>query len=96
MSRHVFKYSGNQKEEFVYLENGTLTRRELSILDDKGNEIESTQFDSDGKVAAKTSYTYEYDANGNWTKRTSSRKEASEMLMRLDPGNVQIRTITYY
>lgn len=96
MWRHVYKYDGNQKEEFVYLENGTLTRRELSILDDKGNEIESTQFDAEGKVVSKTSYTYEYDANGSWTKRTSSRKEASETLMRLDPGNVQIRTITYY
>jgi len=96
MWRHVYKYNGNQKEEFVYLENGTLSRRELSILDDKGNEIETTDFDSDGKVTAKISYTYEYDANGNWTKRTSTRKGGNETLMRLDPGNIQIRTITYY
>lgn len=96
MWRHVYKYDGNQKEEFVYLENGTLSRRELSLLDDKGNEIETTDFDADGKVTAKISYTYEYDANGSWTKRTSSRKEGNPTLMRLDPGNVQTRTITYY
>jgi len=96
MDRHVYKYEDNQKEELVYLENGTLTRRFFYILDDKGNQIESTDFDADGKVLAKISYTYEYDANGNWTKRTSSRKEGSETLRKLDPGNVLVRTITYY
>jgi hypothetical protein len=96
MARHVYKYDGNQKQEFVYLEDGTLTRRHLYILDDKGNEIESTDFDADGKVLSKISYSYEYDANGNWTKRTSSRKEGDQNLLRLDPGSVQMRTITYY
>ena len=96
MGRHVYKYEGNQKEESVYLEDGRLMRRSLYILDDKGNTIESTDLDVDGKVLAKISFTYEYDANGNWTKRTSSRKEGNEALRRLDPGSVQIRTITYY
>ena len=95
LSRHVYKYEGNQKEELVY-ENDSLARRHLYILDDKGNVIELTDFTADGSVSSKTSYTYEFDSNGNWTKRTMSVNEMSEMLRQLNPPSVHLRTITYY
>lgn len=96
LERSVYKYEGNQKEELVYSENGSLVRRDLYILDDKGNEIENTGFTRDGSIYAKRSYTYEFDSNGNWIKRTSSGNVVSDKRPRLEPPSVQLRTITYY
>src|SRR5690349_3776991 len=42
LERSVYKYEENQKEELVYSENGSLVRRHLDTLDDKGNAIEET------------------------------------------------------
>jgi hypothetical protein len=95
LERNVYKYEGNQKEELVYSENGSLIRRHLYILDDKGNEIEQTDFKADGSVSSKMSYTYEFDSNGNWTKRTTSWNVVSDRLRQLQPS-VHLRTITYY
>jgi len=94
--RYVYKYKGNQREELVYSENGSLVRRHLYILDDKGNTIERTDFDADGSVSSKSSYTYEFDSNGNWTKQTMSWNVVSDRLRRLNPPFVRLRTITYY
>jgi hypothetical protein len=96
LERYVYKYEGNQKEELVYSENGSLVRRHLYILDDKGNTIERTDFDADGSVRSKSSYTYEFDSNGNWTKQTMSWNVVSDRLRRLNPPFVRLRTITYY
>ena len=96
LERYVYKYEGNQKEELVYSENGSLVRRHLYILDDKGNVIERTDFDADGSVRSKSSYTYEFDSNGNWTKRTMSWNIVDDRLRRLNPPTVSLRTITYY
>jgi hypothetical protein len=74
--RDVYKYSGspaNQREDLVYTADGSLNQRYLSILDDKGNEVERTSFERrDGSVRGKSSYAYEFDAKGNWIKRTTS------------------------
>jgi len=70
VKRHVYKYEAKPKEELVYSETGSLTYRELYILDDKGNEIEDINFEPDGSVNWRISYTYEFDSHGNWTKRT--------------------------
>jgi hypothetical protein len=95
LERSVYKYEGNQKEKLVYSENGSLVRRNLYILDDKGNVIEDTGFTRDGSVYAKRSYTYEFDSNGNWIKRTSSGNGVSKR-PGLEPPSVHLRTIIYY
>jgi hypothetical protein len=95
LRRYVYKYEGNQKEESVYLANGSLSWRSVYVFDDKGNVIEVTDFTPDGAVTAKRSYTYEFDSNGNWTKRTISWNVVSERLRRMQP-NVHLRTIAYY
>ncbi|HYV83327.1 MAG TPA: hypothetical protein VE931_07430 [Pyrinomonadaceae bacterium] len=94
--RYVYKYEGNQKEELVYVADGSMTQRDLYILDDKGNAIEQTTFAPDGSVRSKRSYTYEYDSNGSWTKKTTSWKVVDEAHRRLYAPNIQVRTITYY
>lgn len=96
VERAVYKYEGNQKEELVYLADGSLSHRSLDVLDDKGNVLESTDFAPDGSVGSKLSYTYEFDSNGNWTKRTRSWIAGSERLRQLNGPSVQVRTITYW
>jgi hypothetical protein len=94
--RYVYKYEGNQKEELIYVQDGSLTTRALYILDDKGNAIERTDFAPDGSVRSKISYTYEFDSKGNWTKRTSSWKVVNDKYRQLMVPSVELRTITYY
>lgn len=95
LRRHVYKYEGNQKEELVYARNGSLLWHDLYILDDKGNQIERTNFAHDGTVFSTSSFTYEFDSNGNWTKQTTSWKAHSDK-PRFEPPSVRLRTITYY
>jgi hypothetical protein len=94
--RYVYKYDGNQKEELLYLDNSSQPRRSLYILDDKGNVIEDTDFARDDSIQSKTTYTYEFDSNGNWTRRTTTPNIQSERLRQLNPPSVHIRTITYF
>jgi hypothetical protein len=98
--RYVYKYSGNpanQRDELVYSADGSLNQRYLSILDDKGNEVEQTSFETrDGSVRAKYSYVYEFDAQGNWIKRTTSKWTTEDGKSSYAPAYVDYRTISYY
>jgi len=94
VERHVYIYEAKQKEELVYSKTGSLTYRELYILDDKGNEIEDIDLEPDGSVSSKISYSYEFDSHGNWTKRTMN--VLSDRHRRIEAPSVHLRTITYY
>jgi hypothetical protein len=95
--RYVYKYSGNQREEFVYTSDGSLNQHYLSILDSKGNEIEETSFETrDGSVRGKYRYAYEFDAKGNWIKRTTSKWVTKDGKSDYAPASVDYRTINYY
>jgi hypothetical protein len=94
--RYVYKYNGNQKEKLVYSEDGKLNQHYLYTLDDKGNEIAETYFNSDGSLRFKELFTYEFDAKGNWTKRTTSRLVMKDGREQTEPYSVYFRTITYY
>lgn len=93
--RSVYKYDGNQKEKLLY-SGDSFIQRELYILDDKGNEIERTAFKPDGTLVSKTTYAYEFDANGNWTKQRITPNVMDDKLRQLDVPRVNVRTITYY
>lgn len=55
--RDVYKYSANQRELLSYSRNGALSGRYLFTSDDKGNEVEKTEFNTrDGSVREKYSY----------------------------------------
>ena len=96
LERYVYKYEGSQKEELVYLEGGASDLRYREILDDKGNVIEQTYVERNGSVSSKTSYTYEFDSHGNWTKQTSYESAAGKAVRRPQPRIIRLRTITYY
>ena len=95
--RYVFNYNGNQREELVYSSDGLLNQRYVSIVDAKGHEQERTSFDTRDNVSkAKYSYAYEFDAEGNWIKRTTSKAVTKDGRSQLEPQYVDFRTITYW
>jgi hypothetical protein len=95
--RYVYKYTGNQREELVYSADGSLNQHYVSTLDDKGNELEETSFETrDGSIRSKQSYVYDFDAKGNWRKRTTSKMVSKDGQAQLEPQSVYYRTITYY
>ena len=94
--RYVYNYKDNQREELVYHSNGSLNQKYLSVLDEKGNEIERTDFNKDGSIREKYSYKYELDTSGNWIKKTAMKWTIKDGDSRLDPTYVDYRKITYY
>lgn len=96
--RDVYKYRGNpvnEVEGLGYSADGSLNRRYVSLRDEKGNEIERTDFDTkNGSIFTRSKYTYEFDSHGNWIKRTIS--EAKGGGWDYKPAYVDYRTITYY
>jgi len=99
-TKAVYKYSGNpptQRETRNYSADGSLNRHELSTHDPKGNEVEKTDFNAkDGSVRTKYSYAYEFDAQGNWIKRTTSKWVTKDGKSYFEPSYVDYRTVTYY
>jgi len=48
--------------------------KRVSTLDEKGNVLEDTDIDvKDGSIKGKRSFAYEFDAKGNWIKKSSSK-----------------------
>jgi hypothetical protein len=95
--RYVYNYKGSQMEELVYSADGSLNQKYLSTLDGKGNEIEKVIYETkDNSIRGRYSYSYEFDAKGNWTKRVSSKWGAKEGKEGYQPYSVDYRTITYY
>jgi hypothetical protein len=98
--RYVYNHKDNKVEKLVYSENGKLNQKYLSILDDKGNEVERTNFnvlgmDRDGDTKYSIKYD-SFDEQGNWTKKTTSKlvTENGKQVYKL--WNIYYRTITYY
>jgi hypothetical protein len=62
-------------------------------IDEDGNMIPVSQSKAPGPSRAETRYAYEYDAQGNWTKKTTSvRQEQGEFKI----STVINRTLSYY
>jgi hypothetical protein len=96
-SRSIYKYTGNQKEILGYDDKGTLDRKDLYTLDDKGNVLEEITYNAkDDSIRSKYSYSYEFDAKGNWTRRTVSKWVTKDGKSSYQPAWVDYRTITYY
>jgi hypothetical protein len=98
--RYVYNHKDNQVEELVYSEDGKLNQKYLSTLDDKGNEVERTNFNVLGiQRDGDTKYSIKYDSfdeKGNWTKKTTSKlvTENGKQIYKL--WNIYYRTIVYY
>ena len=77
--------------------DSSLNRRLVATVDDKGNKIEETEFQTlDGPVKDKYSYAYEFDAKGNWTKRVTSKWVTKDGKSSFVAEYILYRTLTYY
>lgn len=72
--KQVFKYDdqGNEVEQANLDENGNITNKRTSSYDAQGNLIEVNHYHADERLDFRVSYQYEYDEQGNWTKKTKS------------------------
>jgi hypothetical protein len=72
MTKKKFQYEfrGKLSQQQNFDNNGKLVEKNVFVFNDKGDENEWTNFDRTGFVVYKYTYTYEYDAQGNWIKKT--------------------------
>lgn len=97
VTRTVYNLKSNQKEKLVYAEDGSLNQKYFYTLDDKGNEMEETSYNTnDNSIENKYSYTYEFDSHGNWIKQTTSKLDTKDGKSSIIPYSVTYRTVTYY
>ncbi len=93
--REEWKYDTKGKliEFSRYNEIGAKIQIGVNVHDAKGLLSARTYYDAENKIEAKLTYTYEFDGQGNWIKRITSRELANG---KTEPEEVAYRTITYY
>lgn len=95
--REVYRYAPGRRVWTLYDERGRLNNRHEFKLNERGDEVEVLLHKT---VADKHVYRYlEFDAQGNWTKRTMTRGFSefdAGQFERLKPDSVEYRTITYH
>jgi len=97
--RHVLNYKDNQLEFLVYSSDGKLNQKYVSTLDKKDLIIEETIFDvlpNKPYGDKKYSYVYEFDKQGNWIKKITSKEITENGKTFFKPLYLNYRTISYY
>ena len=85
---YIYDVNGNMTEKDEYNEKGAIKGKEVMAYDDHNNVTSDITYGWDGKVIDKHTYTYQYDGNGNWTRRTEMKNDA--------PGHIFERIFEYY
>jgi hypothetical protein len=93
---YTYDAAGNLTELATYGRSGALSSRWVYAYDDKGNQIQWIAYQPDGSISVKQTYTYEFDATGNWIKKTTSELITDGDTSSLEPSEVTHRTITYH
>jgi hypothetical protein len=90
MGRKKFTYEhrGRLSAQENFDNNGKLVEKNMYVYNDNKDEIEWTNYNRGGHVQYKYTYTYEYDAQGNWTKKTELHDGEAAF--------VALREISYY
>jgi hypothetical protein len=95
--RYVYRLSDNRREEIVFAPDASVEQKTVSALDAQGNVTQMTEYEGGSTVVRnRYTYTYEFDANGNWIKRTTAKRVIRNDQPRFEPAWVTYRTITYY
>ncbi|HEX7176514.1 MAG TPA: TonB family protein, partial [Pyrinomonadaceae bacterium] len=81
---------------FLAASGGTLTGKEVYKYDDKGNIVEMTLQGEDGNLLSKETYTYDFDAFGNWTKMITSVAVIEGGKLSFEPTEVTYRSLSYF
>jgi len=87
--KYVLDEKGNTKEDIWYNGQGAIEYRYVRTYDEKGNKIEELTYKGKDELRNMIRWKYEYDKNGNWTKRTESNSEGIEF-------HIEERKLTYY
>lgn len=87
----LYKYNKfNQPiEEAIYDLKNKLISKKRRIFDEKGNITEENLYDNNGRLKTNSRIIYQYDDNGNWSKRTQYANTIEQ------PISNTIRTIKY-
>ena len=92
-----YDLQGNRTDNVNYLAPpNTLIGREVYQYDQRGNMVEMTVRDQNDAVLSKETYTYEFDAAGNWTKMVTSVAMLEGGQVTFEPTEVTYRAIAYY
>lgn len=86
-TERVYDEQGRVSELKRYLDGQPLGRR-VSTYDEHDNELEGTEYDTQGNVTLQERFVYEYDTQGSWVKRIRYENGKARHLARRD--------ITYY
>lgn len=85
----VYEYDAkNNRTAWSVYQNKNLIMKTKYRYNDKGELTDLISSDNNNKIFDNSSYTYEYDKNGNWTKKTTTKGGK--------PVYTEEREITYY
>lgn len=88
--KYTWDNNGNKTEERWLDGKNEITFRHVYVYDDNGNVIDEQVFKGQDKnFLSKATYKYEYDAKGNWIKRTKFSTDGIEF-------DIAERKIVYY
>ena len=91
----VFVADGKGRvERWEYKSDGTLLARFVDTRDGEGFLIEGAEYNADGSIRRKETFTRDFDAQGNWIKETKSEWDAKAGI--LVPTAITHQIITYY
>jgi hypothetical protein len=82
----------NDSHEADQLGLGGFNSKYLFTYDDRGNLVESLWYEADGSLQERITCDYEYDQEGNWTKKIETRKFKTDYESLTEYN----RAITYY
>ncbi len=97
--RYTHTRKGNVLENLAYDDKGALNQKYVLKLDKNGNKIEETYvnaFQQTMNGDRKYVYNYNFDKEGNWTKKTASKIVLVNGKEDAKPSYINFRTITYF
>jgi hypothetical protein len=93
---YAYNDKGIKQQETRYYADGSLDTKYVYALDNKGNEIERLKYNAKGELLEKEMYQYEFDAKGNWVKKTISKMIEGVSKKEYESIETTSRTITYF
>ncbi len=92
----TYDASGHLTEAIRYKADGNVANKVAYTYDSKGNKTEETTYKADGKLEKYSTFKYEFDSHGNWTKMTEVTRFETEEEEDTYWAESIYRTITYY
>ena len=93
---YAYDAAGNLAELISYKADGSLEMKMLFAYEARGNMVSQKSYGGEGRLGYDVLCTYEYDAIGNWVKRTKLRSFVGKGEPDYEPMEVYYRTIGYY